>query len=288
MEDFLRPIYQERASQHNTLGILIIEKRVQEGSITDNFDIVLFVIVEKDQQPIFVKHYQFDNKKTALYVVEKQLVDEWLIQGSNRKVIDWLLNGQIIFERNDVLENIQQQLKEFPIESRKMKIGLEFAKLIRRYVDGRGFFENHQYLDAYNHIVHALHHLARVVVINHGFHPEVTVWNQVKRIDPEIHKLYQELVESEETLEKRLQLLFLANEFLIHNHIKEGAEHLLEILAEKEDAWSISEMMDHPKLNMYSVDLSVMVEYLIEKHCIFVKEVETKEKGIYQRHYYVE
>ena len=101
-------------------------------------------------------------------------------------------------------------------------MGLEFAKLIRRYMDGRAFFNNHHYLDAYNHIVHSLHHLARLSVIEKGFHPEVKVWNQVKQIEPEIYKLYDELVNSEEDLGKCLELLFLASDFLIHSRIEIG------------------------------------------------------------------
>ena len=82
-------------------------------------------------------------------------------------------------------------------------------------MDGKAFFENQHYLDAYNHIVHSLHHLARLAVIENGFHPEITVWNRVtKKLEPEIFKPYDELVNSQETLEKRLELLFLASEFL--------------------------------------------------------------------------
>ncbi|WP_249927476.1 nucleotidyltransferase-like protein, partial [Heyndrickxia sporothermodurans] len=38
MEDILRPIYQERASQANTLTVLSIEKKHNEGTVTDTFD----------------------------------------------------------------------------------------------------------------------------------------------------------------------------------------------------------------------------------------------------------
>ncbi len=80
-------------------------------------------------------------------------------------------------------------------------------------MDGKLFFDHQQYLDAYNHVIHSLHHLGRLSVIEKGFHPEVTVWNQVKHIEPEIYKLYEELITSEETLDKRLELLFLVSDF---------------------------------------------------------------------------
>ena len=86
-----------------------------------------------------------------------------------------------------------QYLQDDMIEEKEqVKKGLEFAKLIRRYTDGRVLFENGHFLDAFNHIVHSLHHLARLEVIEQGFYPEATVWNQVKLIEPEIYKLYKE------------------------------------------------------------------------------------------------
>src|SRR5690606_40421365 len=68
--------------------------------------------------------------------------------------------------------------------------------------------------------------LARLAIIKNGHFPEITVWNQVKKIEPEIHKLYEELVNSEEGLEKRLELLFLASDVLIHSYIEYGTSHL--------------------------------------------------------------
>lgn len=287
MKDLLRPIYQERASEQNTLGILMIEKRFKEGPMTDTFDNIIFVIVEKGDQPYFIKHYQFGNQKAALYIVEKNLVDEWILKGNHRNVIDWILNGKIIFDRNELIATIQQQLKDYPLEHRKYKMGLEFAKLVRRFINGKAFFENHHYLDAYNHIVHALHHLARLAIIQQGFHPEVTVWNQVKQIDPEIYKLYEELIQSEESLEKRLKLLFLASEFLINKHLEKGTEHLLQVLKTRKEAWAIGEILNHRDLQLYSVDLPIIIEFLIEKGYLDVVEKETKGKDIFHRYYRV-
>ncbi|PMY00971.1 hypothetical protein C1Y18_34915, partial [Pseudomonas sp. MPR-R5A] len=90
----------------------------------------------------------------------------------------------------------------------------------------------------------SLHHLARLTIIENGFHPEVTVWNQVRQMEPEIMKLYEELVQSHEPLEKRLELLFLASEFLIHSRTRLGANHLLDILADKE-VWTIQDIIQH-------------------------------------------
>ncbi|NHM33289.1 nucleotidyltransferase-like protein [Neobacillus terrae] len=286
MEDILRPIYQERASQLNTLGVLLIEKKQKSYYTTDSFDAVLLLIVKEADQPLFIKHYAYNDKKAAMHIVSEAQLNEWLMLGSNRKIFEWLNDSKVLFDRNEYVSRLKTELREFPFYGRKLKMGIEFAKLIRRYVDGRALFENRQYLDAYNHVVHSLHHLARLSVIENGFHSELTVWQQVKQIEPEIFKLYEELVNSEESLEKRLELLFLASEFLIHSRTHMGAAHLLEIL-EGREYWSFDQMMSEAEVLPYSVDLEVLVEFLVEKHFIEVVNVETKGQGIYHRYYCV-
>ncbi|MCJ8009166.1 nucleotidyltransferase-like protein [Lederbergia wuyishanensis] len=287
MEDILRPIYQERASHDNTLGILKIEKKRKATTLTDTFDVILLMIVKEQTQPIYIKHYQYEDKKAALHIVKKHQLEEWLLLGSNRKIVEWIYEGRILFDRNDYLENLRNELRDFPFYGRKIKIGLEFAKLIRRYMDGKAFFETGQYLDAFNHIVHSLHHLGRLSIIENGFHPELTVWNQVKQIEPEIFKLYEELIKSEESIEKRLELLFLASEFLIFSRTAVGAAHLIEVM-ETKDQWSMDEISNHPEIVNYGVDFSLLLEYLIEKDFIQVVEIETKGPGLFQRCYRIE
>jgi hypothetical protein len=284
MEDILRPIYQERASHTDTLGVLMVEKKEKSSHMTDSFDVILLVIVKEADHPLFIKHYSYNDKKAAMHVITEALLQEWILLGSNRKIFEWLHNAKILFDRNEYVADLKTEIREFPFYGRKIKMGLEFAKLIRRYVDGKALFENHQFLDAYNHVVHSLHHLARLAVIENGLHPELTVWQQVKQIEPEIFKLYEELVNSEETLEKRLELLFLASEFLIHSRTKIGTAHLLDVLSNKE-YWLFNEIMNEKELSHYSVDMVVLLEYLIEKHLIDVVNIETKGQGVFHRGY---
>lgn len=286
MEDLLRPLYQEKASQPNTIGVMIIEKRQKASPATDTFDVVLLIIVKNGEQPVSVKHYAYNDKKAAMHVVTESQLKEWMLLGSNRKIFEWLYEGKIIFDRNEYIVDLKKELRDFPFYGRKIKMGIEFARLIRRYSDGRSLFENLHYLDAYNHIIHSLHHLARLAIIENGFHPEITVWHQVKHIDPEIYKLYEELVCSEETMEKRLELLFLASEFLIHSRTRVGTTHLLSVMEGKE-LWTFNEIIAHEELKAYSVDLGILLEYLIEKKLIEVVPIKTKGQGIFHRYYKV-
>lgn len=285
MEDVLRPIYQERASNKDTLGILLIEKKKSESPVTDNLDAILFIVTKTTETSLFIKQYEYENERAALYMASEQQMSEWIMNGTNRRIIDWILNGKVLFDRNEYMENLKNRLIDFPREDRTKRIGVEFAKLIRRFKEGKDFYASNHYLDAFNHVIHALHHLARLSVLENGFHPEVTVWNQVKKIEPEIHRLYEELIISQEEVSKRLELLFLASEFLVNKKTELGAKHLVHIMKSEKQEWTFNELVHHSEIRPYAIDLGILLEFLIEKDIIMVKKVETKGKSLYHRHY---
>ncbi|MDQ0258116.1 hypothetical protein J2S74_005581 [Evansella vedderi] len=287
MDDFLRQLYQDRSSDKHTLGIISVNSRSKMDTNTDYFDVVLLVIVSEEQEPWAIKHYTYNEYKVAMHLVSTKQIHDWLLNSSNRRIVDWLMNGKIIFDRNEYTNNFRQQMLEFPPEERKVRMGVEFSKLIRRFKDGKSLYYEGHYLDAYNQIVHALHHLARLSIIEHGFYPEVTVWQQVKQIEPEIFKLYSELVTGNETIEKKLELLLLANEFGLMTKTKLGSAHILDLMREKNEPWTIEEIKQEVGMNDYSLDLSILLEYLIQKGYVDVIKVETKGKKIFHRLYEV-
>lgn len=288
MEDLLRPIYQERASNQYTLGVLFLEKDKPNSPLTDQFDAILIVITKDESISWDIKHYEFKGKKAALHIVSKERLTEWLIQGEYGRLLSWLLNCKVLFERNEYVTDLRSKLKGFPIDERKKRIGIEFAMLIRCYYNGKDLFDSNQNLDAYNQMIRALHHLARLSVIQHGFHPEITVWKQVRQIEPEVYKLYQELIESKESIEKRLELLFIASGFAISARIKIGGAHLLDVMVEKEVPWAYEELKNHEDLKEYGLDLNLLLEHLIEKKKIKPIKEESKGKHIFHRKYIVE
>ncbi|ELK48798.1 nucleotidyltransferase-like protein [Halobacillus sp. ACCC02827] len=285
MEDVLRPIYQERASQSNTLGILLLEKMKPISPVTDNFDVILFIIVRDAEELWYVKHYEFDNKSAAMHIVDETLLQHWIDTSSYRRSVEWVINGTIVFERNEYVSHLKENLREFPQKTRDLKKAIEFAKLIRSYSESKDLYDSGQYLDSYSRMVHSLHYLARLAIIEKGFHPEVTVWNQVKRIEPEIYKLYQELIESGEPTDKRIQLMILAVEHSVSKRSRASARHLLTLMNEREEPWSFGELKVHPEIQEYILDLSSMIEYLVDKGVLNVILQETKGPQIFHRTY---
>lgn len=287
MEDLLRPIYQERASHPNTMGILLVEKKKPISPVTDNFDVILLVIMSQAEQSWYVKHYEFDGKTAAMHIIEESLLNNWIDTSTNRRVVEWVINGKAIFDRNEYITNLKEELRIFPNEKRKLKMAIEFAKLTRSYSESKDLFESGHALDAYSRILRSLHYLGRLAIIEKGYHPEVLVWGQVKRIDPEVYKLYEELIKSSEEISKRVELILLALEFALSSRAKVCAEHLIEIMNKAEEPWSFGELKVHPGISSYALDLSSMIEYLKERSIIEIVQVETKGEGIYHRKYQV-
>lgn len=285
MDDQLRQLYQDRTNDEHTLGIISVEKRENQDANTDYFDVVLFIILADNKPEWEIKHYEYNGCMVAMHLVNTVQLDDWLLNSSNRRVVDWMMNGKVIFDRNEYMKEFRQRLVEFPIEERQVKIGVEFSKLIRRFTDGKSLYYEKHYLDSYNQLVHALHHLARLSVVEHGFYPEVTVWQQVKKIEPEIHKLYSELVTGNESIEKKLELLLIANEFELMTKTKLGSVHLLELMKAKEGSWTIQELKDQLSVRDYSLDLSILLEYLVQKGYVDVVKLQTKGKSIFHRQY---
>ncbi|WP_174615985.1 nucleotidyltransferase-like protein [Virgibacillus ihumii] len=287
MEDLLRPIYQERASDCGTLGIVIIEKMKPNSPITDNFDVILLIIVNDDaKQDWFVKHYELEDEKTAAMhiVTEKQLM-EWIDTSGYRKAVEWVINGKVVFDRNGYIADLKNQLRKFPLEKRNLRKAMEFGKLVKSYNEVKELHESNQLKDAYSRMVHSLHYLARLAVIEKGYHPEVTLWNQVKQIDPEVYKLYEELVESEEDIEQRIKLMILAADFAISTRAEVSAKHLLDIIRTKDAAWSYEELKQQPAVSPYVLDLAAMLMYLHEKGLLETELALTKGAGVYQLKY---
>ena len=286
MDFRLRPIYQERASDSNTLCVIFVEKIDVVSPITDNFDSVLFIITKEGDVPVFTKHYMFDDeKKAAMHIITEKQLQKWIVAGYNKKIVEWLLNGKVLFDRNEYIETVKKSLQQNSFEWKETKLGVEYSKLLRKYQECKVCYRDRNYYDAYNHMVATLHYLARMIVIQDNRYPEVMVWNQLK-YDTTIYELYKNFVTSDLAIEQRIKGLFNYVEQFIETHQEQSAKHIVKIM-EREDHWSIQQLHEDEDLKIYSVNLEFFIEFLVQKGYINIERVETKSNGVYHRYYSV-
>lgn len=284
MEKVLEPIYREHMNDLNTLGILIMEKEKSNSTITDDFDVILLIIVKEANRAWHVDHYEFANKTAALHIVTEDVLREWIDTSGYRKAVEWIIYGKTIFDQNEFIIGLKDELRDFPHVKRDLRKIIEFGKLVKSFSEVKNFYESDQYKDASSNIVKSLHYLARLAVIEKGYYPEVTVWIQVKQIDIEVYKLYEEFFENNEEIDKRIQLMIIAMDFVISNRVAGSVNHLFNIMQTK-DVWSYSELKLSPHIKPYTLDLTAIISYLVGKGIIETVQLETREVGIYQRKY---
>lgn len=265
MEYNLRAIYQPWASRKTTKGILLVD----DLDLCRAFDLVFLVVTDSDFKKQITNTYFYEENRILLYVIPDSQLREWVLAGTNKIIIEWFLYGKVIFDRNDFLHQFIQELKDFPFYERKVKLGIEFARLICNYKDGKALYQKQQYLDAYTYLLQSLQHLGKIAVIEKGLLPKTGVWKQVKRIEPEICKMYDEIINNDEQLSKRLELIILALEFFIHKKIELCTTHLLDVLKTK-DQWTLQEIVMLLEFRHYSYEIVPLIEFLVEKNYISV------------------
>lgn len=281
MEHLLKSLYSQEATRSETLGLLLVSRSVPYSPLTDEFDYILLIVTEGLSKKWNVKHMEAKQKTIAIHYVEYYQLEEWLLVGSHRRVAEWVMNGTVLYDERGTMAYFKSMIQETPEWERKKRIGIEFAKLVRWFSEGKALFQAEHYLDAFNYMLQALHHLGRLTVMEKGYQPEVTVWKQVEHIAPQIYKLYVELVTSEDSLEKRIQLLLLANDFSLSRKLESGTAHILDVMHTKKDFWEYEELMHHPALLPYGVDLSSLIGYLVQRGYIEIERVASEHENLY-------
>lgn len=264
--DSLKAYWVERLRQdESVISVAAVDNPSLFSAVTDGFDIVLLVVSSNNERAHQQVHYIKDNRRIQERWISPDTLDELILRGEYRNVIYWILKGEILLDRDMYLETLRHKVLEFPLPLREHKLLIEFSKFLRCYSQSKEYILDEHLLDAYNNILEALHHWARIVIIESGNHPEVTVWRQVKTINHGVYKLYEELTLSKETLKQRVQLVLLASEFSVMSKMERCCRPLIELLASREEAWSLQELQQRPELEDIKADLPLLLNKLVKK-----------------------
>jgi len=247
------------------ISLLSLNNDEQSNPLMSGFDMMLLLITDEDDVSESITHYIKEDCRIQERRVSAKRLEQWLFDDDRRVVIEWLLKGEIWIDRTGYLRSLRERLIQFDQELRERKLLKEFARFVKTYQQSKEYLNQNYLLDAYTNILSALHHWARIAVIESGAHPEVIVWQQVHQINPGVYKLYEELTHSDETLEQRIQLLVLACEFAIVSKMKDCCALLLRILGSRSQPWSVAELQEHPQIKHLGIDLSPVLKKLVAK-----------------------
>jgi hypothetical protein len=251
----------------NILSVTAVENPNQLPSLTDGFDLLLLIVSRSPERADHTHHYSKEGAHIQERWIRPVELEHW-VMGDSRHLIQWLLKGEILLDRDTYLEGLRHKVLEFPIELREHKLLIEFCRFLRTYLQSKEYLLDEHLLDAYNNILEALQHWARIVIIEEGHHPEITVWRQIRYLNPGVYKLYEELTTSRETLKQRVQLVLLACEFSVMSKMERCCRPLLNLLAGQEQAWSAAELQHCPELRDIRSELPLLLNKLVKKALI--------------------
>lgn len=253
------------------IGLAVIENPYPYNPLADGLDSLVLVVMNEEIERNDTEHVQIEGQRVLIRTIDLNGLSEWLSGGENRNIIEWLVRGEILVDRDGYLSSVRERLLQFPASMREQKQFAEFTGFLRTYLQAKQDLLDGNLLDAYSHVLTALHHWAHIVLIEEGRHPELTVWKQLKRVHPGIYKLYEELTVSPETLEQRVQLVMLGCEFSVMSKMKTSCALLFNILGSREEPWSIAELQSHSTLNILHGDLSLVLQKLVKRE--YIREV---------------
>ena len=253
------------------ISVMAVDNPKQLPSLTDGFDTLLLIVTNDLSLNNHTTNYIRDDSRIQERWVDPSSIEQWIRHGVNRNILHWLLKGEILLDQNTYLEGLRHRILEFPEDLREHKLLVEFSHFLRKYLQSKEYILDEHLLDAYNNILEALHHWARIVIIEDGYHPEITVWRQIRAINPGVYKLYEELTMSKETLKQRVQLVLLACEFSVMSKMERCCEAFIQILRENEQPLSTDELQQHSQLVELRAELPLLLNKLVKKGLI--KEV---------------
>ena len=265
IKSFVKRHYAHRA---DVIGAAFIEKPKQFSAFIDGFDALVLVVTDGDRPLSFTHHYSKDNIYIQERWYDRETLGTLLSPGGNRDVQQWLLAGEIVLDKQGFLEKKKETLLEATPDNREQRLFREFSLFLRHFILSKNYLEEGDLLDAHSHILTAVHHWAKISVIENGHVPEWTVWKQVRSLNPGIFKLYEELTMNTETLEQRIRLAHLACDFSVMSKLKDCCRPLLRILSSRPEPWSAAELESHPDLRMMQPELHLVLKKLVRRSLI--------------------
>ncbi|QTH40185.1 hypothetical protein J4772_21595 [Cohnella sp. LGH] len=275
------------AAEEGTTNLLLIAKPFSQQTRLDGLDRLVLIVKEGEASGREIEHWLWDNERVQVRRVSREQLESWIVGSSNRGSAYWLMHGEIVVDRDGYLSDLRSRLMNWSPLIMEQKLLSEFSRFVRAYQQAKQDLKDGQVLDAYSNVLACLHYWAHIALVEAGMHPELTVWEQMRTVNPGIYKLFEELTASPETLEQRVELILLACEFSIMNKMETSCALLIRLVASREEAWTIAELMRHPDLAGLSLELSVLLYRLVNRGCIreIAKPSPSRANGILELKY---
>lgn len=264
MEKFRPNLRQQLSQNRHALGAIAVKLGRNHSVNPEELDLLVVILTENRKFHQQISMYRINHWKVKEVWIT---LSEWsseLVKGE-RDVVECLMNGRILYDPYEKIQNQLNDLRTFPTELQQKMMCLEFSRLLQAHVESESYMKEANLLDAHSSVQKVLTHWARLAVVESGTYPRAHLWYQVKSINPGVYKLYRELVWGEESIDQRVHLVMLAVEYTILNRLEYYCSYLMELLASKEESWSINEIHEQLWIKEFHQDVTLIMEELVRR-----------------------
>lgn len=239
-----------------------------QSALLHDFDMVVLMLHEEQEKERIVTHTVAGERRTQSVHVGLSALERAVMAGDNNELLTSLMAGDVIWDPKGILGEMRREIIQFQGPLKERVLFMEFARFLHMYVKSKRYLEAGCTMDAYNCVLMALYHWARIEVSEAGCFPDPAIWEQIKNMNSSVHKLYEELTVSTETLHQRVELILLACEFAIMSKMADCCIMLFSILGSRREAWSIKELLQHSGLSQLEAELPLVLRKLVSRSLI--------------------
>ncbi|MFC5530834.1 nucleotidyltransferase-like protein [Cohnella yongneupensis] len=269
-------------NEEGLISLLLLTNPFSYQPMIDGMDRLAILIMNEVEPGNEIEHLLRDSARIQVRRVTPARFEGWLLSGDNHNVVQALSQGEILIDHGEYLSGLRSRLIEWSPLLREQKLLCEFSKFVRTYLQAKQDIRDGQVLDAYSNILSSLHYWAHIALIEAGMHPELTVWEQLRSVNPGVYKLFEELTTSQETLEQRVQLVLLACEFSVLTKMESSCALLIRIISSRQEPWLPAQLLLHPDLVGLSIDISLLLQKLTKRGCLLeiARPLRTRGSGL--------
>ncbi|GIP54639.1 nucleotidyltransferase-like protein [Paenibacillus vini] len=239
------------------------------GSLLHDFELLVLVICDEAAiTDLRIEHCISGSIQYQMRYIGKENLKQWVVAGENREIVKCFLHGEVIWDVGGEVARLRNELTGFGDSMRERRKLKEFAGFLRTYVEAKQYAQEKDFMDAYYSVLQTLKHYARIELIDQGIVPESSVWDQLRSLNTVAYKLFDELADSKETLEQRIELVLLACEFFVMSRMEDCCSVLLRALRSRKEAWSIQELIALPEMAHVKEELPMVIRKLVYRSLV--------------------
>jgi len=254
----------------SVLGVVALRQQNTsfQSALLHDYDMVVLMLHDEIDKNRIIRHTTAGEMRTQTIHAGYQALERAVNAGDNNELVTSLLEGEVVWDPQGILQGLRRTLILFEQPIRERVLFMEFARFLHMYVKAKRYIGAGCIMDAYNCVLIALYHWARIEVSEGGRFPAPAVWDQLKSENTSVYKLYEELTISTETLEQRVELILLACEFALMSKMGDCCNLLTTILGSRKQPWSIEQLLDQPGLSHLEAELPLVLRRLVSRSLI--------------------